>query len=60
MGTNGIDKGLTQSQIMRICTIWPYVGWADADTDATILDAKVNNARHDGFCGEVMPPAKKK
>jgi hypothetical protein len=59
MGTNGpVEQSLTQGQIARICHIWPYVTWADADTDQTIMDAKINNARHDGFCESVLPPPK--
>lgn len=60
MGTSGpTESALTAHQIELICATWPYVSWSDHDTDRTILDAKVNNARHDGFCGIVMPLKKK-
>lgn len=32
------------------CAVWPYVSWSDKDTDKTIADAKLNNARRDGWC----------
>jgi hypothetical protein len=32
------------------CAVWPYVSWSDKDTDKTIADAKMNNARRDGWC----------
>lgn len=35
------------------CAVWPYVSWSSKDTDKTIEDAKLNNARRDGWCKDV-------
>lgn len=32
------------------CTVWKGIRWDVADTDDTIRQVKVNNARRDAFC----------
>jgi hypothetical protein len=32
------------------CAVWKDVSWSKKDTDQTITEIKVNNARRDGFC----------
>ena len=32
------------------CSVWKDVSWSKKDTDQTITEIKVNNARRDGFC----------
>lgn len=51
MGTNA-SPSLSERQLTRVCNLWPYVSWVDEDTDETIADAKMNNARKKGFCGD--------
>ena len=32
------------------CSVWKGIRWDVADTDETIVQVKVNNARRDAFC----------
>jgi hypothetical protein len=32
------------------CAVWRDVSWSKKDTDQTITEIKINNARRDGFC----------
>jgi hypothetical protein len=32
------------------CEVWKDISWSSKDTDQTIKDIKVNNARRDGWC----------
>jgi len=34
----------------KVCSVWTGISWADEDTDETILDVKMNNAKRDAFC----------
>jgi hypothetical protein len=33
-----------------VCNIWQPVSWSKKDTDQTIQEIKVNNARREGWC----------
>ena len=33
-----------------VCQVWKPIGWSKKDTDRTIIEVKVNNARRDGWC----------
>lgn len=33
-----------------VCEVWKPIGWASKDTDQTIVEVKVNNARRQGWC----------
>lgn len=35
-----------------VCSVWRPVTWSTKDTDQTILEVKINNARRKGYCGE--------
>jgi hypothetical protein len=35
------------------CSVWRPVSWSQKDTDQTIREVKINNARRDGFCGNL-------
>jgi len=39
-GTGGTD----------VCAVWPAVSWSVKDTDKTIEDAKISNARRAAWC----------
>mgnify|MGYP003349756966 CR=1 FL=1 len=32
------------------CAVWRDISWSRKDTDQTITEVKINNARRDGFC----------
>jgi hypothetical protein len=32
------------------CAVWKPVSWSSKDTDQTITEVKVNNARREGWC----------
>jgi hypothetical protein len=32
------------------CGVWKDISWSKKDTDQTIGEIKVNNARRDGYC----------
>lgn len=34
-----------------VCNVWKEVSWSKKDTDQTIQEIKVNNARREGWCG---------
>jgi hypothetical protein len=34
-----------------VCNVWKDVSWSKKDTDQTIQEIKVNNARREGWCG---------
>ena len=36
-----------------VCAVWKPISWSIKDTDQTIGEAKVNNARRDGWCKDV-------
>lgn len=40
MGSDGISA----------CALWPTIYWSRQDTDETIAQARVSNARHEAFC----------
>ena len=33
-----------------VCSVWKPIGWSTKDTDQTIVEVKVNNARREGWC----------
>lgn len=33
-----------------VCSVWRDVSWSKRDTDQTIREAKINNARRDAWC----------
>lgn len=33
-----------------VCEVWRDVSWSSKDTQQTIVEIKVNNARRDGWC----------
>ena len=35
-----------------VCSVWPVTPYSKKDTPATIEGNRLNNARHEGFCGE--------
>lgn len=41
-GTKGTDAA--------VCDVWRDVSWSKKDTDQTITEVKVNNARREGWC----------
>jgi hypothetical protein len=45
-GTGAIDA----EAIATICAAWPAVTWSSRDTQATVADAKANNAARAAFC----------
>lgn len=49
--TTGINAGF--SALESVCALWQPVTWADEDSDLTIAEVKVNNARRDAFCDGV-------
>ena len=51
-GTSGSQR-LSRDQIVSVCALWRGVGWEDADTDETITEIKVNNAKRDTYCAGV-------
>ena len=32
------------------CEVWKDISWSKKDTDQTITEVKVNNARREGYC----------
>jgi hypothetical protein len=36
--------------IRAACAVWQPISWSGKDTDQTIKEIKVNNARRDGWC----------
>lgn len=32
------------------CAVWQPISWSKKDTDQTITEVKINNARREGFC----------
>lgn len=54
----GIGATDTERQLQRVCILWTGVSWSTKDTDQTIVDVKVNNAKRDAFCA-AYGPAKK-
>lgn len=34
------------------CNVWKPISWSVKDTDQTIAEVKVSNARRKGFCGD--------
>jgi hypothetical protein len=35
---------------LSVCDVWQPVGWSIKDTDQTIKEIKINNARRSGWC----------
>ncbi len=44
------NQKLSESERAAVCALWLFIGWEDADSDATIIEAKVNNAKREVFC----------
>lgn len=40
----------TATGVTSACSVWKGIRWDVADTDETIVQVKVNNARRDAFC----------
>ena len=40
----------TSVTVRATCSIWQGISWEDSDTDQTISEIKINNARRDAFC----------
>lgn len=40
----------TATGVSSACSVWRDITWSVDDTDQTIREVKVNNARRDGFC----------
>ena len=38
-----------------VCQVWKNVSWSKKDTDQTIGEVKINNARRGAWCGEHAP-----
>lgn len=34
-----------------VCAVWRPISWSVKDSDATITEVKINNARQRGWCG---------
>lgn len=49
MGTGGTES---ERQLKRVCELWQPVTWSSKDTDQTIEEAKINNAKWDAFCSQ--------
>ncbi len=35
-----------------VCSVWKPISWSSKDTDATIVEVKVNNARREAWCSK--------
>ena len=35
-----------------VCSVWKPIGWSKKDTDETIIEVKVNNARREAWCSK--------
>lgn len=33
-----------------VCAVWSEISWSKKDTDQTIREVKINNARREGYC----------
>ena len=55
MGTSGSLSAarLSEGQRAQVCSLWIGIGWEDGDTDPTITEVKVNNAKRDAYCAGV-------
>jgi hypothetical protein len=42
--------GATKATNSTVCNVWRPIGWSKKDTDQTIAEIKVNNARQEGWC----------
>jgi len=40
----------TSTGATSACSVWRGISWSVEDTDQTIREVKVNNARRDAFC----------
>lgn len=40
----------TKGTNLSACAVWKDVSWSKKDTDQTITEIKVNNARRDAWC----------
>lgn len=40
----------TATGVSSACSVWRDITWSVDDTDQTIREVKINNARRDGFC----------
>jgi hypothetical protein len=50
----GVPMALTESQLESICVLFPAITWSSKDTDQTITEIKVHNAKHDSFCPDMV------
>lgn len=41
---------MTGSAATDACSVWRPISWSQQDTDRTITEVKVNNARRSAFC----------
>lgn len=42
----------TKETNASVCDVWKDVSWSKKDTDQTIGEIKVNNARREGWCAK--------
>jgi len=42
----------TKETNAAVCDVWKDVSWSKKDTDQTISEIKVNNARREGWCAK--------
>jgi hypothetical protein len=40
----------TKETNLAACAVWKDISWSKKDTDQTITEIKVNNARRDAWC----------
>ena len=50
-----MGSGVTDSQLRRVCGLWQPISWSSQDTDLTIEEVKINNAKNVAFCPENAP-----
>jgi hypothetical protein len=48
--TNCASLTATPATNGSVCNVWKDISWSKKDTDQTITEIKVNNARRDGWC----------
>jgi hypothetical protein len=50
LGLTGCAKMTAIVGTEAACQVWKPISWSSKDTDQTIVEVKVNNARREGFC----------
>lgn len=52
VGINPVPAALTDQQLDSICVLFPAISWSTKDTDQSIAEIKIFNAKRDSFCAE--------